>query len=195
MIKCGIYKITNPVGLIYVGQSTNIPRRIIAHKTSKPTTTLISKSIYEYGFSAHKIEIIELCSKTLLMGRERYWQDELDSYNSGLNLILSKTKTLKGSSNPILIEAMRMSNLGRPKTGMHSDEFKESQRLKLKGTQLNPHHNKRIIIQLSKIGEHLKEWESLSEACKYLKINIGNTGDCANGKRKTSGGFKWKYKN
>ena len=42
--------------------------------------------------------------------------------------------------------------------------------------------------------EPIKEWNSLSEASKELNINNGHISSVCSGKRKTAGGFNWKYK-
>lgn len=47
------------------------------------------------------------------------------------------------------------------------------------------------IVQLSLEGELIKIWNSIKEAQESLKI--GNISNVCKGKRKTSGGFKWKY--
>ncbi len=71
----GIYKITNPKGEIYVGQSTNLEQRednyrLLACKNQKK----IYNSLIEYGWNNHSFNIIEECSVSLLNERERYWQ-------------------------------------------------------------------------------------------------------------------------
>lgn len=50
------------------------------------------------------------------------------------------------------------------------------------------------IIQYSLNGDKLAEFDSLSDASNQLNIKIGNISSTLNGKRKTAGGFKWKFK-
>lgn len=52
--------------------------------------------------------------------------------------------------------------------------------------------NKKEIIQLSLKGDLIKKWESVSSAHKSLKIS--HITCCCKGKQKTSGGYKWMYK-
>lgn len=89
-IMIGIYKITNPIGQIYIGSSVNINARISFHKTAMVRNnpkTLISKSYIKYGFENHKVEIIENCVKENLTIRERYWQDFYNCFSeNGLNI-------------------------------------------------------------------------------------------------------------
>lgn len=55
-------------------------------------------------------------------------------------------------------------------------------------------HSKKAIIQLTKEGNKIKEYKSLSEAKKILGISVTNISNCLSGVSKTAGGFKWKYK-
>ena len=50
------------------------------------------------------------------------------------------------------------------------------------------------IIQLSKDGTLIKDWPSLSEACRQLGISPGNICSCLKGRYKSAGGFVWRYK-
>ena len=60
----------------------------------------------------------------------------------------------------------------------------------------NAGRNKRkSILQFDLNGKLLKEWNSLISASKKLGIGIGNITLVAQGKRKTTGGYIWKYKN
>ena len=49
------------------------------------------------------------------------------------------------------------------------------------------------ILQFTKSGEFIREWPSLSEASRKLKINCGHICSCCNGIRKSAGGYIWKY--
>ena len=49
------------------------------------------------------------------------------------------------------------------------------------------------IVQLTKDGRAIKVWENISIAGKALGIDRSHITSCARGKRKTAGGFKWKY--
>lgn len=97
MIKIGIYKIENPDGLIYIGQSKDLDRRIRSYKNMKSRNqTKLKHSIDKYGWEFHKIEIIEFCNITELNNRERYWQDCYNSMINGLNCSLIASDDKKG---------------------------------------------------------------------------------------------------
>lgn len=71
----------------------------------------------------------------------------------------------------------------------HSEETKKkiSENLKDKGP-----NNYRVVIQLSKDNQFIKEWGSIRNAEEQLGIN--NISSCCSGKLNTAGGYKWKYK-
>lgn len=55
-----IYKITNPIGEIYIGQSVIYKRRLNNYKSYRcKSQPKIYKSLIEYGFKNHKFEIID----------------------------------------------------------------------------------------------------------------------------------------
>jgi len=82
---CGVYKITNPVGEIYVGSSKDIINRIRSHKNFQPSSSKINKSLSLYKYENHFFEILEECEFNELLLRERYYILIFDSVNKGLN--------------------------------------------------------------------------------------------------------------
>lgn len=50
------------------------------------------------------------------------------------------------------------------------------------------------ILQYTLDGEFVREWESQIEAATELNIRQGNISSCCKEKRKTAGGYIWKYK-
>ena len=49
------------------------------------------------------------------------------------------------------------------------------------------------ILQLTKSGEFIKEWPSAMEASRQLRIAQSSICSCCNVKRKSAGGYTWKY--
>lgn len=88
----GIYKITNPKGKIYIGQSTNIKERFRKYnKLSNKRQIKLYNSFQKYGVSNHQFEIIEECSEYQLNEREMYWGNYYNVMgDNGLNLRLGK---------------------------------------------------------------------------------------------------------
>ncbi len=97
-IICGIYKITNPNGKIYIGQAKDIDYRWLDYKrlACKKQIKLYG-SLNKYGVENHIFEVIEECLELDLNYRERFWQDEFDVLNreKGLNLVLTKCENKK----------------------------------------------------------------------------------------------------
>jgi group I intron endonuclease len=54
---------------------------------------------------------------------------------------------------------------------------------------------RKVIIQLNKNDEPIKEWKSISDASKELNVFNSNICNVLKGKYKTTGGFKFIYKN
>ena len=50
------------------------------------------------------------------------------------------------------------------------------------------------ILQYSKSGDFIREWKSASEVKRVLGIDNSHIIHCCKGKRKSSGGFVWRYK-
>jgi group I intron endonuclease len=93
----GIYKIVNPKGRIYVGQSINIKFRLTQYKYYKcKTQSKLYNSLKKYGFELHLCEIIEECFVEELNNRERYYQEFYDSVKKGLNCRLTGTNDKNG---------------------------------------------------------------------------------------------------
>lgn len=53
--------------------------------------------------------------------------------------------------------------------------------------------HRKPIIQYTKGGKFIAKWEGAKEAEKALGISDGNIWLCCNKKRKTAGGFVWRY--
>lgn len=96
--------------------------------------------------------------------------------------------------------------IGR-KGHLHKESSKKKISEKLMGHSLSEKTKKTLvkvaiskrlpILQLSKEGDLIKEWESISKAAKELGLCKGHLIKCCKCRPhyKTIGGFKWKYKN
>jgi len=86
----GIYKITNPKGKVYIGQSTNILKRKSYYKGYRCKDQIsIYRSLKKYGFENHQFKIIEECNINELQSREIYWKKYyLDKVNNKWDQVL-----------------------------------------------------------------------------------------------------------
>ena len=51
------------------------------------------------------------------------------------------------------------------------------------------------VIQMTTDGRFVREWPSVGTAATEIGRSAGGIGDCCNGRQKTCGGYKWKFKN
>lgn len=63
----------------------------------------------------------------------------------------------------------------------------------LYGKQVCPEKHKRKVKQYDLQGNFIKTWERINDAQRELHIRQGNIISCCKGKRKTAGGYVWKY--
>jgi group I intron endonuclease len=97
-IICGIYKITNPEGKVYIGHSKDIDTRWRAYRRLDcKAQQKIYNSLKKYGVSSHTFEVVEECAFDDLTCRERFWQDYYDvtDREKGLNLTLVECGDVK----------------------------------------------------------------------------------------------------
>lgn len=76
--KTGIYKITNPTGAIYIGQSRDISKRRTSYRgISKKNQgqPKLYNSLRKYGADNHSFEVIQECELHELNIFEYYWQE------------------------------------------------------------------------------------------------------------------------
>lgn len=81
----GIYKVINPSGKIYIGQSINIEERWKCHKYGTGLGLKMTRSYKKYGYENHIFEIIEECISDKLDERELYWINFYNTVKKGLN--------------------------------------------------------------------------------------------------------------
>ena len=93
----GIYKITNPKGKIYIGQSIDIEKRFKTYKSEYGIgQTKLFNSFKKYGTELHNFEVITECEVSELNEKERYYQELLNCIKEGLNCNYVKTEMKSG---------------------------------------------------------------------------------------------------
>jgi group I intron endonuclease len=90
----GIYKITNPKGAVYIGESKDIERRWNSDykKLNCKGQRKLYNSFMYYGFENHTFEIVKECTEEEIPYYERYYQEYYNvlDRNYGLNCKLTK---------------------------------------------------------------------------------------------------------
>ena len=64
-----------------------------------------------------------------------------------------------------------------------------------KGKYSKKHHRSKPIIQYDKEGNFIREWDCANDVERVLGISNKHIGSVCLGKRKSCGGYIWKYKN
>lgn len=133
-------------------------------------------------------------------------------------LFLQQKKTNTIKSNPLLLQEWHptkneplkphMISLGSSekiwwKCSICGHEWKTSVYHRTKGTNCPKcytknlkvnHPSKKAVLQFSLDNKLIKEWNSISDASRTLKINSSNITMCAKHQRKQAGGYHWEYK-
>lgn len=127
-----IYKITNPSGRVYIGQTINFKRRLKEYRKLKcDTQPRLYNSFKKFGFDRHKIEILEYCKEEELNDRERYYQDFYNVLSrKGLNCRLTSSNDKSGRLSEETIKKLKYKDFSYMvgndfRTGIkHSEETK-----------------------------------------------------------------------
>lgn len=122
----GIYKITSPLGRIYIGQSINIKERWNDYFKLKCKNQIrLYRSLLKHEVKNHKFEILEECSIELLNEREIYWGLKFNVLSkNGLNCRLG------GSGNVSEETRLKMSKsaFGKKKSKKHCKNISKSKK-------------------------------------------------------------------
>ena len=216
----GIYKITNPHGKIYIGQTQNMEVRwkySYKNLTCKQQPKLYN-SLKKYGPENHIFEIIEECNIEQLNERKIHWKKYylnifknnweevlfINLYDNGGGPKSEEHRKKIGEGNigrkhsDETKHKMSQKALGRK----YSDEIKQKISLAKKGKKFT--NDKKInmkgkkckpILQYDLQGNLIKEWASFKDITQNLGFNNSGLCCCCKGIQKTAYGFIWKYKN
>ena len=197
----GIYKITNPKGKVYIGQTIDYDRRIYQYKmlNCKEQPKLYN-SLKKYGLDNHRFELVFQCFECYLTHWERYYQELYNSTkNNNLNCFLVTTKDKTGRHSEETKIKMSNSAKGKKKSPEHIAKLPQNQKgykskPRSKEFKINQSINNgrnRKVYQYDKDDNFVKEWFNIAEAERQLGYK--NISYAALGKLKTCGGFKWSY--
>ena len=178
-------------------------------------------AIKKYGIDNFDFEIIEECDKSLLNEREQYWIEYYNSYNNGYNATTSGNHCEKETGRPLLLYdydgnfikeihniAATARELGvsygtvygvlegdRKSTKNFQIKYKETDDFPKK---IAPYKSRQggayIVLQLDKNDNILNEYKSVNEAARQTGCDSSAISKVCRGKLRTTGGFKWKYK-
>ncbi len=132
--------------------------------------------------------------------RTEEWKKQLSERNKQLGIMVGKNNPHYGRKwSPSYREKVMAARAMKPhpnKGKTMSDEQKKKISQSKLGTMCGAdNHKTKPILQLTKDGLLIKQWESASAAARGLSLStVANIASCALGKLKTSAGFIWKYK-
>lgn len=144
--------------------------------------------------------------KSLWFGKEKILKEEID--NDGYRrVMLYKNKIGKHYKIHRLVYITFIGEIDDDKQVNHLNEDKADNsifNLNLLTSKENINYGSAIqrradkrsktVIQFTKDNEFVREYKSIHEAGKINNIQFKNISSCCLGKRKTCGGFIWKYK-
>jgi group I intron endonuclease len=213
-----IYKITNPSGKIYVGQTSKTAHlRTIQYKSvrrKRINITAIISSIEKYGWDAHFFEVIEDgIPNELLNEREIYWIAELKTYylenKNGLNLTKGGDHRLPWKKDYKRVERAKTRRVEKaPSWGKRcSEETKKkiaksvSRYNKENGIKPSAECHRKAkekqyvpVVAYDCNGDFVAEYPYLKAAADALGLSRKCVVDAANGKQKHAGGYFFRRK-
>jgi group I intron endonuclease len=210
-------------GKAYVGSSNRGDLRLEEHRAKlrcgKHVNRHLQSSWKVYGEDSFIFEVIENVEKEEnLIIREQYWMDfyaEFGLYNirkvADRNTGISHSEETKSKLREISLNHFNenghkpvydfwVDKYGEDVANIKMSEYKRRHSDRVSGDRnpmfgkvgtLNP--NLKKIVQLDKDGLLIKEWEGIIVASRELSIYAQNISECCLGKRKTAGGFVWKF--
>ena len=188
-MKSGIYKIENPTGKIYVGQSLNVKTRLRQYEklVNCKEQRLLFNSFLKYGVYNHKFSIIEFCEPSVLNERESYYFEVYNCLNRqrGLNIRnagsigrhSSETKKLiskkhKGKIlSDITKEKMSLAKKANPTKYWLGKKRSKDDIMKFKTSQLGKTNAAKKIICYDIDMNIISEFKSASDASRVLGIS------------------------
>jgi group I intron endonuclease len=179
----GIYKITNQIGGIYIGQSKNIEKRFKYYYTiSCKGQRKVYNSLILYGYKNHTFEVLKECLIEDLDELESYYINIYNSFDSELGLNLDS-----GSFNKKMSKETKQKLSNSLKGRVFTQEWKDKIGLKSIGRMIGYKHSEESILKMknsvrkkhskpnAKKGTGYSEEEAMirhREACKKYRLKM-----------------------
>jgi len=213
--SCGIYQIQSIIkpNRVYIGSSCNIEKRWNRHKQTLKKgnhhSIKLQRHYDKYGEIDLKFIILASCDRDDLLELEQYYMDvKIPYFNSCLfagKPIKNKKPWNFGVKGSIpwnkgikMKEEQRLRMLNHPVSDITKEKIRKNKTgYKYKISEKMKSYYKTLyksVLQFSLSGEFIRRFDSLKETSEdgFVYQNIS---ECCNNKRKTAGGFLWKYEN
>lgn len=198
MIEGIIYIYTSPSNKVYIGQTVDENERMRKHisdsknLSKKRNDSYFHRAVAKYGIDQFTYEVLFKTKsnskdriKVVLNAMEKYYIKKYNSMNpnKGYNLTIGGEGVV--GRKHTLEEKQKISLKVRgEKNGMYGTTWNQAQK----------DGNYSRVLMFSKDDVFIREFESIKEAEQFLGKR-SNISACCRGERKTSNGYKWKYKN
>lgn len=210
-----IYYIGNTINSkLYVGKTLSpITKRFQEHCNDSRREQMEHRPLYsamrKYGEDKFSVHLLEEVDSSLLVEREMYWIQKLDTYKNGYNATHGGDgKILYGADATTsfindFVNGMSIRKIMK-KYGCSKEIVTNRLRSAGINTQQNKIHNKIKINQYDYNGDFIQSFQSISAAAQYLvdkglaatvSCATSNIWAAAQGKRKTCRGYIWQYAN
>lgn len=134
-----IYKFTSPSGKSYIGQTSNLPQRILPHKCPSSKCTLLSNAIRKYGWCSFEQEILlsgltldeaNVAEEQLILEHNTMTPLGYNLRSGGLNHLISDEVKQRWSA----------TRKGRPRSPEHQAKLNEAARNRIR----TPEHEAKL---------------------------------------------------
>ena len=208
-----IYIYKSPSGKCYIGQTTRPKFRRNEHlsRAYNGSELPFHRAIRKYGIDSFEYSVLSNVTSQdidtlseVLNNLEQYY---IIKFNSKVPTGYNASDGGEGNLGVILSEQTRI-NMSKAKKGHKVSEetrkkmsawqigkkLSKETKNKISKAHIGKSHSGRPCIQFSMEGEFIKEYEKIKEASLETKINKAAISMALSGRRKSAGGYIWKYK-
>ena len=203
-----IYVITNDINNHqYVGKTERtIELRFKEHCKDRYRTAFEKRPLYEamnkYGIEHFHIQELEQCDYTIVDEREKYWIEKLNTFHNGYNATIGGDGKRLLDYELVVATYNQLLNVNETSKILGIDKKTISKILITTGayTQEQIWENAKKQIPKNKVAQYDKQGNLIaiydSVALAEKAVSTGkHIGQVCTGKRKTAGGYIWKYIN
>ena len=184
----GIYKIISPTNKVYIGQATDIDKRIKKYKwaSSIKKQPKIKCSIEKYGWQNHRWEKIVECSINELNYYESFYKQQfINKFGWENALFCNIYDTTTGGH--LELETKQKISMSKKGSKQSAETIERKRNSLIKGKHCKP------AYQYDLDGNFVRKWEYREDAEIFFNKKRGNNiSSCIKNKQKTAYGFQWK---
>ena len=187
-----IYKITNPKGAIYIGQTKRHP--YIRQKEYATKCCVAQSKIYhsikKYGWESHKFEVIYKF-KAIDNNIDEIEKQFIKFFNSYsfINSKYGMNLTVGGNAPMLKRTGKQAARYNSKLSKIAKEKLAEAARKRVG----KDNHKSKTVYQYTLSGEFVQEWISPSEVRRILGISNTNIYSVCNGTDRQACGYFWSY--